>query len=253
MDALFFMKKLSPYYDDGIIKIYNEDCLLAMDTINQCAIDMVLCDPPYGTTACTWDNVIDFQSMWKQIKRIRKKNAAVVMTASQPFTTMLANSNIDEFRYCWVWDKVVPSGFNYARFQPMRRHEDILVFYNKKPNYDSKGEEYKKPIRYKMACSPSLSSKMTHTKTGQYATATHKKKQSIIKFQKVRRGFHPTQKPVELMEYLILTYTNPGETIIDFAMGSGTTLLAAKRTGRKAIGIEIDEKQCKIAVERLSK
>jgi len=228
------------------------DCLDIMPTLAPGSVDMVLTDPPYGTTASKWDSVIPFAPMWAGIKHCAKKNAAIVMTASQPFTSALAMSRMREFRYCWVWDKCVASGFNYARFQPMRQHEDILVFYEDAPIYDATGEQYKKPIRYKMAHSASDSSKMKHSRIGQYAIATHMKKRSILRFQKVRKGLHPTQKPIELMEYLIKTYTNPGDTVLDFTMGSGTTGVACKRLGRNFIGIELDPGYFEVAKKRIT-
>ena len=232
--------------------LHHGNCLDIMPTIEAGSVDMVLTDPPYGTTACKWDSVIPFAPMWECIKHVAKRNAAIVMTASQPFTSALGMSNIGMFRYCWVWDKAIPSGFNYARFQPMRKHEDVLVFYDRAPVYDSRGEPYDKPLKYKMAHSPSESSHMTHSRAGQYATATHRKKHSIVCVPKVRRGVHPTEKPVALMEYLIRTYTNEGDTVLDFTMGSGTTGVACANTGRKFIGIELDAGYFEIASRRVA-
>ena len=213
---------------------------------------MILCDLPYGTTACKWDTVIPFEPLWAQYKRIAKPNAAIVLTASQPFTTALISSNMKDFRYCWVWDKIVPSGFNYARFQPMRQHEDVIVFYAQRPLYDANGEAHAAPVKYKPAHSASDSSHMTHSMNRDIVlTATHKKKRSILKFQKIRVGDHPTQKPVALMEYLIRTYTNEGETVLDNCMGSGTTGVACANTGRSFIGMEKDAAYFEIARQRI--
>lgn len=223
-----------------------------MPTIDETSVDMVMADPPYGTTACKWDSVIPFVPMWAGIKHATKKNAAIVMTASQPFTSALAMSNAGWFRYCWVWDKVTPSGFNYARFQPMRRHEDVVVFYQKAPRYDSQGERFGRVRTWKMASSASESSHMTHTRTD-CTVATHARKHSVITIPKIRKGWHPTEKPVALMEYLIQTYTKPGETVLDFTMGSGTTGVACANTGRKFIGIELDPGHFAIASERIAK
>ena len=225
-----------------------------MPALTAGSVDMVLTDPPYGTTACKWDSVIPFAPMWAGIKHAAKRNAAIVMTASQPFTSALVMSNIKAFRYCWVWEKGVPSGFNYARFQPMRKHEDIAVFYDSPPPYDSQGEAYDKPIKYKMVRpgSESQSSRMGHTRQGETATATHKRKQSIIHVKKVRKGQHPTQKPVALMEYLIKTYTKEGDTVLDFTMGSGTTGVACANTGRNFVGIELDQGYFDIATRRIA-
>jgi len=233
------------------MQLIHGDCLEKMRDIPDGSVDMVLTDPPYGTTACKWDSVIPLEPMWEHLKRVIKPNGAIVMTASQPFTTTLISSNMGMFKYCWVWDKGVPSGFNYARFQPMRKHEDIAVFYTRAPAYDSQGEKYEKPITYSMAQSESESSHMTHSRKGEKVTATHKKKQSIIQIKKVRRGIHPTQKPVSLMEYLIKTYTNESETVLDFTMGSGTTGVACHNTGRDFIGIEMDNDYFNIAKERI--
>ena len=233
------------------MKLVHGDCLEKMKDIPDKSIDMILCDLPYGTTACKWDSIIPLEPMWEQLKRVIKPNGAIVMTASQPFTTTLIASNMKMFKYCWVWDKGVPSGFNYARFQPMRKHEDILVFYAKAPTYDSQGDPYDKPVTYKMAHSESDSSHMTHSRKGEYATATHKRKHSILRFDKVRNGVHPTQKPVALMEYLIKTYTNEGETVLDFTMGSGTTGVACKNLNRDFIGIEFDAEYFEIAKTRI--
>jgi site-specific DNA-methyltransferase (adenine-specific) len=224
-----------------------------MQTIPAGSIDMVLTDPPYGTTACKWDSVIPFEPMWSGIRHCAKKNAAVVMTASQPFTSALAMSNIRNFRYCWVWDKLCASGFNYARFQPMRQHEDVLVFYEQTPCYDCNGERYEKPLVYSPASKDSQSSRMTRRlDKSTRLTATHRKKYSILRFEKVKRGaIHPTQKPVALMEYLIRTYTNEGDTVLDFTMGSGTTGVACKRLGRSFVGIEMDGGYFDIAQKRI--
>ena len=228
------------------------DCLDVMKDWPDGCIDLILTDPPYGTTACKWDSIIPLEPMWEQLKRLIKPNGAIVMTASQPFTTTLIASNMKMFKYCWVWDKLRGAGFNYARFQPMRQHEDILVFYDKAPKYDSEGEPYDKPVEYKMAGTPSDSSHMTHSDKGRTSTATHRRKTSIIKMAKVNQNsVHPTQKPVALMEYLIKTYTNEGELVLDFTCGSGTTCVACLNTGRNYIGIEISEKYCEIARQRI--
>lgn len=230
------------------------DCLDRMKEIPDGSVDMVMADLPYGATACKWDSVIPFEPLWAHYKRVIKRNGAIVLTASQPFTTALISSNMRDFRYCWVWDKVIPSGFNYARFQPMRQHEDVLVFYAEAPTYDANGEALAKPQKYKPAHSASDSSHMTHSLARDTVlTATHKKKRSILQFPKVRIGDHPTQKPVALMEYLIRTYTKEGETVLDNTMGSGTTGVACLRTGRNFVGIELDGAYYKTACDRIAK
>lgn len=245
----YYSRHMPPPYP----QLINADCLDAMARIPAASVDLILCDLPYGTTACAWDSVIPFEPLWTQYRRIAKPNAAIVLTASQPFTSALAMSNIGMFRYCWIWDKEIASGFNYARFQPMRQHEDILVFYASAPKYDSQGEAYDKPIKYKPAVSASESSHMTHSlDRNTILTATHKRKRSILRFAKVRQGVHPTQKPVALMDYIIRTYTNPGGIVLDNCMGSGTTGVAAVQSGRRFIGIERDPDYFKIAQERIA-
>ena len=217
------------------------------------SVDMILTDPPYGTTACKWDSVIPLEPMWEHLKRVIKPNGAIVMTANQPFTSVLGASNISWLKYAWAWDKVRPSGFQVAKFKPMMRHEDILVFGNGRVTYNRQMEKRDKPVKGRVASS-SLSSPLANS-DGVTRTYTEKNPQSIIKFCKGSDGkyVHPTQKPVALMEYLIKTYTNEGETVLDFTMGSGTTGVAAKNLNRDFIGIEQDEKYFEIAKGRLHK
>jgi site-specific DNA-methyltransferase (adenine-specific) len=222
-----------------------------MKEIPDGSVDMVLADPPYGTTACKWDSIIPLDPMWKHLKRVIKPNGAIVMTASQPFTTTLISSNMKMFKYCWVWDKKIPSGMSYARFQPMRRSEDAIVFCAGKTVYNAQMVLREKPIK-----GGGMSKGETTNNQKLKAlkkTYTHKNPTNIIEFDKVRRGsVHPTQKPVALMEYLIKTYTNEGETVLDFTMGSGTTGLAAKNLSRNFIGIELDETYFNIAKDRIN-
>ena len=234
------------------MQLINGDCLEAMAALPDSSIDMVLTDLPYGTTACKWDAVIPFEPLWKQFKRICKPNVAIVLTASQPFTTLLIYSNHSDFKYCWVWDKKIPSGMSYARFQPMRRHEDIVVFSNgggKTPYYPIL-EKREKPIK-----GGGMTKGETTNNQGLVAlkkTYDTKQPTSILVFDKVRRGsVHPTQKPVALMEYLINTYTKPGAVVLDCCMGSGTTGVAAINTGRDFIGIERDPNYYEIAQQRI--
>lgn len=213
--------------------------------------DMILSDLPYGTTACEWDTIIPFEPLWGQYKRIIKDNGAIVLTASQPFTSMLVMSNLKMFKYEWIWEKTRGVGFLAAKKMPLRVSENILVFYSKQPTYNPqkfKGKPYK--------AHPGGSK--SNGIYGRDSAFFHKGNEegnmfprNVIKF-KIERGLHPTQKPVALFEYLIRTYTNEGDIVLDNCMGSGTTLVAAKRTGRRAIGIEINEKYCKIAKQRLA-
>jgi site-specific DNA-methyltransferase (adenine-specific) len=228
------------------------DCLERMKEIPDGSVDMILADPPYGTTACKWDGIIPFEPMWEQLKRIIKPNGAIVMTASQPFTTALIASNLKEFRYCWVWEKTLFTNFAQVKKQPAKRHEDICVFYQKQPTYNpqmGQGKPYtdKERVRSMGVTGDALPSKKAITNTGTRYPS------SVQKFSNGNNGsVHPTQKPVALMEYLIKTYTQEGETVLDFVMGSGTTGVAAKKLNRKFIGIEKDETYFKIAQERIA-
>ena len=215
---------------------------------------MILCDLPYGTTACAWDSVIPFEPLWEQYKRITKKNAAIVLTASQPFTTALISSNMREFRYCWVWDKVRGSNFQNARRQPMKSHEDICVFYAAQPTYNPQ-YWYGKPYATKaMPRSREIEGLRGSAANMGAATVSEDGRRyplSIVRYSRDSDRVHPTQKPVALMEYLIKTYTNEGETVLDNCMGSGTTGVACVKTGRKFIGIERDPKYFQIAQNRI--
>jgi site-specific DNA-methyltransferase (adenine-specific) len=232
-------------------QLYQGDCLEVMKSIPDGSVDMVLMDPPYGTTACKWDSVIPLESMWEQLKRIIKPNGAIVMTASQPFTTTLIASNMKMFKYCWVWEKTMATGGLLAKSRPMKAHEDISVFYNKQPTYNQQrgdGEAYSRKEGVKKGS-------VIGDKEGGYVTKSNGGRcpRSVVKIANPNAGsLHPTQKPVALMEYLIKTYTNEGETVLDFTMGSGTTGVACVNTGRKFIGIELDEDYFEIAKSRIN-
>ena len=234
----------------GNATLYLGDCLELMAQIPDGSVDMVLCDLPYGTTACKWDSVIPFEPLWAQYKRIIKRNGAIVLTASQPFTSALVMSNIAMFKYQWVWDKKIPSGMSYARYQPMRQHEDVLVFCAGSTPYLPQMVKRDKPIK-----GGGMSKGETTKNENLVAlkkTYEFKNPTTLIGFDKVRIGaVHPTQKPVALMEYLIRTYTNEGDTVLDNCMGSGTTGVACVNTGRNFIGIEKDDKYFAIASQRI--
>jgi len=231
------------------MNLMNGDCLERMKEIEDGSVDMVLADPPYGTTACKWDSIIPLEPMWEQLKRVIKPNGAIVMTASQPFTTTLIASNMKMFKYCWVWEKEQAVNFMFLKKQAGKIHEDIPVFYAKQPNYIpqmSKG--------YRKSRSGSKNKVESHELNGGSPTrsgATDRYPTSILKFNRDRGKIHPTQKPVALMEYLIKTYTNEGETVLDFTMGSGTTGVACKNLNREFIGIEMDLEYFKIAGYRI--
>ena len=227
-------------------KIYNEDCLEGMKRIPDGSVDMILCDLPYGTTACKWDTIIPFDLLWEQYERVIKDNGAIVLTASQPFTTKLIDSNIDLFRNCWVWNKKISGNPLLAKHQPLKVHEDICVFSKKRHNY------YPQMRKGKMRKKGGGRSKLFDMEmSAKYSDEYYPI--SIIEFSNAKRGVHPTQKPVALFEYLIKTYTNEGETVLDNCMGSGTTAIAAINTNRNYIGFELDEGYYKASLDRIEK
>jgi len=234
------------------INLIHGDCLEAMKLIPDGSVDMVLADPPYGTTQCKWDSVIPFEPMWEQLKRVTKKNGAIVMTASQPFTSALIMSNVKMFKYCWVWEKSKSTNFLNAKKQPLRKHEDICVFYRKQPTYNPQmtlGQPYDKGVRKDQLSGSYGDFKPKHVRSDGERYPT-----DVFYFKTAEsegRVWHPTQKPIALMEYLIKTYTNEGEAVLDFTMGSGTTGVAAKNLNRKFIGIELDDDYFNIAKERI--
>lgn len=235
--------------------LIHADCLDAMRLIPDQSVDMVLCDLPYGTTACKWDAVIPFDALWAEYRRVTKPNAAIVLTASQPFTTALIASNLKHFKYCWIWDKVRGVGFQIAKFRPMMRTEDVVVFGNGKgalATYNPQMVERDKIKKSK--CYSSSDSNPLAYNDGQEREYTHKYPTNVIEVSNAsQKGkVHPTQKPVALMEYLIRTYTNEGDTVLDNTMGSGTTGVACENTGRRFIGIERDPTYFDVAVDRVS-
>jgi DNA modification methylase len=229
--------------------LMNGDCLERMKDIESGSVDMVLADPPYGTTACKWDSIIPLDPMWRQLKRVIKPNGAIVMTASQPFTSVLVSSNMKGFKYDLVWDKPSGTGFLNAKKMPLRSHESLLVFYEKLPIYNPQmthGHERKTATRRDVnsECYGKGIKTVKYDSTSRYP-------RSICRFSVERMRYHPTQKPVALMEYLIKTYTSEGEAVLDFTMGSGTTGVAAIRNKRHFIGIELDETYFDVAKSRI--
>jgi len=243
-----------------MITLLHGDCLEKMTEIPDGSVDMVLADPPYGTTACQWDSIIPLEPMWEQLKRVIKPNGAIVMTASQPFTTTLIASNMKMFKYCWVWEKSKKTGHVHAKNKPMKSHEDVVVFSNgntlhkgqseNRMTYNPQGLTNIEPkVRKKggatdavMGVRPSHRDTI-QTKSGYPA--------SVLKIGSEGKTVHPTQKPVALMEYLIKTYTNEGETVLDFTMGSGTTGVACLNTNRNFIGIEKNLSYFNLATDRI--
>lgn len=221
-----------------MIRLMQGDCLERMKEIETCSVDLVLADPPYGTTACKWDSVIDLDLMWLQLKRIIKPGGAIVMTAAQPFTTTLISSNMKMFKYCWVWHKNRATNFPNAKRRPLTAHEDIVVFFDGAMSYNPQKTTGHKPTNSAKGASQGTiyhGENIRDYKGGD----TTRYPRTVIEFN-CERGLHPTQKPVPLMEYLIKTYTNEGDTVIDFTMGSGTAGVAAKNLNRNFIGIEKD-------------
>lgn len=227
-------------------EIWNGDCLELMNHIPAQSVDMILCDLPYGTTSCKWDSVIPFEPLWNHYLRIAKPNAAIVLTASQPFTSALVMSNIDNFKYCWIWKKNNPTGFANAKKQPLRTTEDIIIFYQLQPVYYPQGlRRVDKVIRNsKSIGGQTIQGDIIKNLRGNMRTPGNPYLQEFTNYPinileiTSERGLHPTQKPVALFEYLIRTYTNEGAVILDNCSGSGTTAIAAHRTGRRSLCIE---------------
>lgn len=233
-----------------MINLLKGDCLELMKEIPDGSVDMILTDPPYGTTACKWDSIIPLEPMWEQLKRIIKPNGAIVITASQPFTTTLIASNMKMFKYCWVWDKKKGGNIQVLKWQPYKTHEDVVVFSDGAVNY----YPIKTPQKERTGKTYSKGEANGIKNYGDLRTYKDKHPKSILEISNANQKgkVHPTQKPVALMEYLIKTYTNEGETILDFTMGSGTTGVAAKNLNRDFIGIELDEEYFKIAEQRIN-
>jgi site-specific DNA-methyltransferase (adenine-specific) len=252
------------------ITLMQGDCLERMKEIESGSVDMVLADPPYGTTACKWDSIIPLEPMWEQLKRVIKPNGAIVLMSGQPFTAILTCSNLKMYRYDWIWEKDKGANWMFGNKQPLKVHEFASVFYSKQPDYlpqktpNPKGESKRHLSKNPCKITAHVKNIMGEcwSETEMNATLNYHGKdyepkmllpRSIQKFSRDAKGkVHPTQKPVALMEYLIKTYTNEGETVLDFTMGSGTTGVAAKNLNRKFIGIELDEGYFNIAKDRIN-
>jgi len=236
------------------VKLYNADCLSILPSLPDKSIDLVLTDPPYGTTACKWDSVIPFSLMWNELKRITKDNGCIALFGTEPFSSNLRMSNIKWFKYDWIWEKHNGSNSLLCKKQPLNFHENISLFYKKQPTYnpqmwkgnsnhtrDDKGSDMKSVLMNTVI-------KRSKTKTDGI-----KYPRRIIKFHSIRQNKqHPTQKPIALLEYLIKTYTNENDTVLDFTMGSGSTGVACKNLNREFIGIELDKKYFEIAKNRIN-
>jgi len=249
------------YYKEKNISVYHGDCLKVMNSISDKSIDMVCCDLPYGITKCKWDTPLDLKILWKHYKRICKNNAAIILFGKQPFTTSLICAQKDMFKYCLIWEKDKPTNFFHANRQPMQYHEDITVFYSTQPIYN-KQMVLREDNSNRCTRNMSQANRKLHGNNKIYAGKVkknydpkYKNPKSILYFNTGQRQKlqHPTQKPLALIEYLIKTYSDEGNIILDNCMGSGTVLIACKNLKRKGIGIEKEEKYCEITRERLSK
>ena len=247
-----------------INKIYNMDCLEGMKLIADKSIDMILCDLPYGTTACEWDTIIPFEPLWEQYERVIKDNGAIVLTASQPFTTKLIESNFKLFKYCWYWVKSKPNGWQHAKNKPMTKVEEVVIFSkapmghksllgDRRMSYNPQGVSNNGEVTIReskhgrtMGARPNQVGKTVKSMTGFPS--------NVLEYPNIvgKKAIHPTQKPVALFEYLIKTYTNEGETVLDNCMGSGSTAIACINTNRNYIGFELDKHYCELAEKRIS-
>jgi len=246
-----------------MIQLFKGDCLEVMKQIESGSVDAIITDPPYGTTACKWDSVIDFELMWEQLNRIIKPNGAIVLFGSEPFTTKLRISDLDNWKYDWIWKKNQPSGQFNASKMPMKAYETISVFYKKQPTYNpqmvERTQNELKRLSHKSIEGVSVDTiygDINRKSLNRYENKTKYPTNVITNIKCVfnrssEKVKHPTQKPTELMEYLIKTYTNENETVLDFTMGSGSTGVACVNTNRNFIGIEQDDKYFEIAEQRI--
>ena len=232
-------------------KIYNEDCLEGMKRIPDKSVDMILCDLPYGTTACKWDEIIPFEPLWEQYNRIIKDNGAIVLTARNPFSSNLVMSNVKMYKHKWVWNKKQSGSFFNAKLMPLQIEEDVLVFAKGKVNYHPMMRTGKMRLKGRQSKETQWVNGLNRS-DGVYSDQYYPT--NIIEFANSRNkknNIHPTQKPVPLFEYLIKTYTNEGETVLDNCMGSGTTAIACLNTNRNFIGFELDKEYFDMATKRI--
>lgn len=236
-------------------KLHNGECIEIMETIKDKSVDLILCDPPYGTTGCKWDSIINLEEMWKQYNRIIKESGVIVLFSSQPFTSKLIYSNIKNYKYSWYWIKNNKTGFAFCKYQPLRQVEDINVFYKKTPLYLPQGlRKLKNPIISNRKKGIEIYS--GGLKGKEYIQEYTNYPSNTLYFNKETKCIHPTQKPTSLLEYLIKTYTREDDVILDNCFGSGSTGVACANTKRKFIGIELDNnyfKQGKNRIERAYK
>ena len=240
-----------------MIDLYKGDCLEIMDSLIEkgIVVDAIITDPPYGTTACKWDSVIPFDLMWERLNKLIKPNGAIVLFGSEPFSSALRMSNIKNYKYDIIWEKDKASNILNSNRQILKIHENISIFYKKQCNYNPQKTKLDKPYTHKNRSvkSDNFGSNGSNYDENGYTVYTHSFPKSIQRFSKDNggKGVHPTQKPVALIEYLIKTYTNEGELVLDFTAGSGTTAIASQNTGRRCIIIEMDDKYFEIAEKRI--
>ena len=235
-----------------MINLIHGNCLQEMEDIEEGTVDLVLADPPYGSTACKWDSVIPLEPLWKHLSRVISPTGGIVMMASQPFTTTLIASNRKMFKYCWVWEKNFSTNFLHAKRQPLRKTEDIVVFFKGASSYYPIKTTGHVPTQSARGSSEGRLWHGTNVRNAPGGETT-RYPVNILRVDAVdpKKRLHPTQKPVALMEYLIQTYTTKGQTVLDFSMGSGTTMLAAQQLGRHGIGIELEADYFKAAQNRI--
>ena len=260
--------KENRYFETNNGILYHGDAIKTMNVFPNNIFDLVLTDPPYGTTACKWDSVIPFDEMWEILKKIRKNTTAILLFGSEPFSSLLRISNLKEFKYDWIWHKNSGGGFATAKKRPMTRHEIISVFYKKSPIYNPIFQPYRESVKKRFKDGEMVNRKKEvinptnqihgglsfegktkiDFKRGKYPETVQYFK-SVPNCNGIRK--HPTQKPLALIEYLIKTYTNERDLVLDFTCGSGTTLVACEKLNRRWVGIEIDEKYCEITKQRI--
>tara|TARA_R110001599_G_scaffold346472_1_gene571829 strand:- start:193 stop:945 length:753 start_codon:yes stop_codon:yes gene_type:complete len=234
------------------LNLIHGECLEEMDKLigQGVVVDVIICDPPYGTTQCKWDSVIPLDKMWERLNKLIKPNGAIVLFGAEPFSSALRMSNIKNYKYDWVWVKEQGTGFLNSKKQPLRNNEQVSLFYRKQPSYNPQMREGFKPYKTKKG---GLTDNYNKDSSDNVTTESDGTRYPLntLNFNRDKNTVHPTQKPVALMEYLIKTYTNEGETVLDFTMGSGTTGVACVNTNRNFIGIEMDDKYFEIASERI--
>ena len=243
---------IQPYYNNKLTTIYNGDCFDVMDYLIEqgVRVDAIITDPPYGTTACSWDNIIPFDKMWERLKKLRKDKTPIVLFGSEPFSSYMRTSNIDNFKYDWIWNKKLGGNIMLTNYQPLKTHEIISVFY--KHNYYPLKVETGRIRQMKNNGVGVSAGNINEPYKGEYKTTINPKSIIVVGNTDRKNILHNTQKPVELLSYLIKTYTKKGDLILDFTAGSFTTCIAAEQLNRRSIGIELEKKYCDIGIKRLS-